>query len=122
MSKHTPGPWRFSGDSVWSGNGHIASTWSPRVVSEDREDGESWLDMRNRTQPERDAIKLEKQDNTRLIAAAPELLDALSSAISQMDMAGDCIEAGRYDEALLHVRSLMAGRRAAIAKAAGERE
>lgn len=45
-----------------------------------------------------------------------KLADALSSAVIQMDMAGDCIEAGRYDEALLHVRSMMRSRREALAE------
>jgi hypothetical protein len=45
-----------------------------------------------------------------------KLANALSSAVIQMDMAGDCIEAGRYDEALLHVRSMMRSRRKALAE------
>jgi len=42
------------------------------------------------------------------------LREALQQAVSQMDMAGDCIEAGRLDEALLHVRSLRASKLAAL--------
>lgn len=60
------------------------------------------------------------EPNARLIAAAPDLLEALSDADKQMETAGDCIEAGRYDEALLHVRSMARVRRTAIAKARGE--
>src|SRR5574337_2190473 len=39
------------------------------------------------------------QDNVNLIAAAPILLQELRGANTQMEMAAECIEAGRYDEA-----------------------
>ena len=58
--------------------------------------------------------------NARLIAAAPELLEALMGAVAQMSLAADCIENGRFDEALLHIRSLSREKHAAIAKATGE--
>ncbi|HXE06650.1 MAG TPA: hypothetical protein VN612_02055 [Acidobacteriaceae bacterium] len=57
-----------------------------------------------------------------LIAAAPVLLEELQNATVQMDMAAECIEAGRYDEALLHVRSMKRKRTAIIAAATGETE
>lgn len=56
----------------------------------------------------------------RLIAAAPILLQELRGANTQMEIAAECIEAGRYDEALLHVCSMSRKRRAAIAAATGE--
>lgn len=56
----------------------------------------------------------------RLIAASPELLIELRQAVIQMEMAAECIQNGRYDEALLHASSLMSSKRAAIAKATGE--
>ena len=46
-----------------------------------------------------------------------KLVGALEGKLNQMDMAGDAIEAGRYDEALLHVRSLHAEARAALSEA-----
>lgn len=58
--------------------------------------------------------------NARLIAAAPVLLEELQNATVQMDMAAECIEAGRYDEALLHALSMRRKRTAAIAAATGE--
>lgn len=48
---------------------------------------------------------------------AQELVAALVQANAQMELAGDAIEAGRYDEALLYVRSLSRQRSAAIAAA-----
>ncbi len=55
-----------------------------------------------------------------LIAAAPDILIELRQAVIQMEMAAECIQNGRYDEALLHASSLMHSKRAAIAKATGE--
>ena len=46
-----------------------------------------------------------------------ELLDALKGAVAQMNFAAECVERGRHDEAILHLRSLTRGRSEAIAKA-----
>lgn len=58
--------------------------------------------------------------NTDLAAAAPELLEALEAANTQMRIAYECVEAGRYDEALLHLGSMPRQRAEALAKARGE--
>lgn len=94
-AQHTPGPW-FLGD--W---GHIRSVCG-RICT---------------VAPKEGAANVA---NARLIAAAPLLLQELRGASTQMEMAAECIEAGRYDEALLHVRSMSRLRRAAIAEATGE--
>jgi hypothetical protein len=39
----------------------ICSVWPDRSVSQERQDGESWLEMRNRTDPERLAIERETE-------------------------------------------------------------
>ena len=76
---YTKEKWIFieSNLSVVANGNNIAFTGLPRKVSEIRNDGESWLDMRNRTEPERKAIDEERKANAKLIAAAPELLEAL---------------------------------------------
>lgn len=81
-AKHTPGPWMVTGHGAGKGmishqTGNVAFTAFPRDVVEDCEDGESWIDMRERTQPERDRIHAEKMANAHLIAAAPEMLAAM---------------------------------------------
>lgn len=109
MSGHTPGPWTVfvdervedgltyvTGYNIESANGEIVGI----------EGIESWKDG--------------AEANARLIAAAPILLQELRGANTQMEMAAECIDAGRYDEALLHVRSMSRSRRAAIAAATGE--
>ena len=76
MSKHTKGPWRFSKNLSWSendrgwnvfqlGGGHIA-TVSPRIADDSGNASEEGL------------------ANAHLIAAAPELLDALAGLVSCM--------------------------------------
>lgn len=60
------------------------------------------------------------EEAAHLIAAAPELVIELRQAIIQMEMAAECIEKGRYDEALLHVSSLMRSKKEVLSKATGE--
>lgn len=106
MSKHTPAPWivRF------------------------RADGSSYISMGDPSNGPHKAADLfltadggdSDLADARLIAAAPELLIELRQAVIQMEMAAECIQEGRYDEALLHASSLMRSKRAAIAKATGE--
>lgn len=50
----------------------------------------------------------------RLRSVAFDWDHALIGAITQLRMAGDCIESGRNDEALLHTRSLPREKREAI--------
>ena len=113
---HTPGPWIRKGPdqghiAYGDGTRFVAFTAIPRLASEDRNDGESWLDMRERTAPERAAIAAEQVANARLIAAAPELLAALRNLTQAIDAAslGDPVHRiGNYAVAV-----------AAIAKATG---
>ena len=88
-TKHTPGPWRAlesksSQHQVWKGDDHIASAWGTDVPGD------------------------EQLANARLIAAAPELLDALKRIVSVASVE----LTGRRDDVLEQAR-------AAIAKATG---
>jgi hypothetical protein len=79
---HTPGPWAVSKrptakDGVEHADGFVAFVAIPRTVSDERLDGESWLDMRQRTEGARAAAAVEQEANARLIATAPELLAEL---------------------------------------------
>jgi hypothetical protein len=58
--------------------------------------------------------------NARLIAAAPDMKDALRSARTAMEAAYDCVVKGRYDEALLHLGDGGARITKALANAAVE--
>ena len=116
MSKHTPGPWSVSektgarGAVQYSG-GHVAFTCAPRDASDERLPGESWLDMRDRTQDGRLEIVREQDANARLIAAAPELLDALEALCNRIELETE-VPASEWP-------SLQAAR-AAISNATGE--
>lgn len=90
--KHTPGPWHVSKDQGYVGAiahacGFIALPLLPRDVDETRYRRESWLSMRERTEPDREKIKNEKLANARLIAASPDLLELVRHALKeQMDL------------------------------------
>lgn len=108
MSKHTYTEWLREENTVYALNLEGSNRFVAQVQG-------GWAtEGRLRT----DESELEA--NARLIAAAPELLIELRQAVIQMEMAADCIQNGRYDEALLHASSLMRSKRAAIAKATGE--
>lgn len=81
---HTPGPWFIpstmgSYGGVVHASGYVCFTAIPRNVDEARQPGESWIDMRARTQQDRDAIAVEESTNARLIASAPALLAELTA-------------------------------------------
>ena len=112
--KHTPGPWSVSSNrgsvgAIACDTGFVAfPTCDPRQIDETRNAGESWLEMRERTDVERDALKAEASANARLIAAAPELLEALKAICDEQDANEGYATPATYDAA-----------RAAIAKAIG---
>jgi hypothetical protein len=97
---HTPGPWIIDKEERWvihEPEGKSGTLVVPEIYLDDDE-----------------AIA-----NARLIAAAPDLLEALEATNAQMRIAYECVEAGRYDEALLHLGSMPRQRTEAIAKARG---
>ena len=76
---YTKEKWIFieSNLSVVANGNNIAFTVIPRHISEIRNEGESWLDMRHRTEPERKLVDEEQKANAKLISAAPEMFEAL---------------------------------------------
>jgi len=107
MSGHTPGPWRAHRSEYDKPDEHSGWIRGP--------DGEDVCCYAGCGSHDAD---WNPPDFT-LALAAPDLLAALKQANTQMDMAAECIEAGRYDEALLHVRSMIRQRLEVIAKAEG---
>lgn len=131
--KHTPGPWDVATAPGSSGGiAHefrfIAFTAIPGEINQDRLYGESWLDMRERTEPQRKAIKAEEVANARLIAAAPELLEAcqLGHQDSTGLPAGDLLAAANvlrnegHAELAASLGAKHAAECATIAKATGQ--
>jgi len=89
MSKHTPGPWSHNGEIVFAGKftydavkGH--ESWVNHVNIAVIDDGENWL------------------ANAKLIAAAPELLEALKFVVGELDILHD---AGALNENRIHVET-----------------
>ena len=100
MSKHTPGPWRVQGKIVVSSTNRVVSDPDPGFAG---------------------PVRQERPYNARLIAAAPELLEALRGCADMLREAGKDFavnnpRAARPNLAEIHERVA----RAAIAKATGE--
>ena len=87
----TPGPWGLLTDTGINSphsSGLLFSAWSPRVIDDTKEDGESWLAMRTRTDPARYAMRSETHSNARRIARIPQMEAALLAAVEL----ADCVE------------------------------
>lgn len=123
--KHTPAPWKISTESggrhgIKDGMGnYVGFTSLPYKIDMSQNDGESWLEMMTRMEPEicwRDEVQ---EANTRLIAAAPDMLEALEEVMRPY---------GIYDSAVSKSHKLLADElmatgdkiKAAIAKATGK--
>jgi hypothetical protein len=94
--KGTKGKWAVDNQSgmVVCNHQAIASAW---LMSTDdleiRLDGESWLDMRNRTLKEREVLtKLVPKANSLLISKAPEMLEMLVNIIESELLSGSTTE------------------------------
>lgn len=99
-SKHTPGPWEYAENS--------ANNFDVFGAGDTVEVAVVWgLD---------DPLKAEREANARLIAAAPELLEALEDSLDLFGVFLDHSDKGNTD---MH-RALGVKIRAAIAKAKGE--
>lgn len=113
MSGHTPGPWRLNSDALVVGNGALQMSIAIAYDSSTAADGVSREEMKA---------------NARLIAAAPELLEALHEgrrAIGDHFAPNDCYATGPLtgdpirDLVQCPACSFIAMYDAAIAKAAG---
>lgn len=73
--KATPGPWKMSEqlgekNSIKHAAGFVCFTCAPSKASDERINGESWLDMRNRTKSQRASIEITQESNAAFIARA----------------------------------------------------
>lgn len=105
-AQHTPGPWTYQFN--------VNFDLHPRVMAK-REDGEMvCIASTIGTKTTRDKLSLEeKSTNAHLIAAAPDLLDALEDALAELSPLMMAYRAEHYDD-------ICGKARAAIAKAKGE--
>lgn len=95
MSRHTPAPWTIDNRAIYGTNGML----KPFIASVEDDHGDG-----------------ETAANARLIAAAPDLLDACRCALADLEglAEANCFSLG--DPAHLTIKEL----RAAIVKATGE--
>lgn len=79
-TKFTPGPWKANDTNIHAGNEHIVTAWGLEGrVSDERNEGESWLQMRERTDPSRKEAEMEGIANAHLIAATPDMYKWIES-------------------------------------------
>jgi len=99
MSKHTPGPWLRSGNTIYALMHH---SWNKGVET-----------FRNRfsayVQADKECGQQEEEANARLIAAAPELLESLQNIVRSAEI----------NQAAINT-FLLIDAREAISKATGE--
>lgn len=112
MSGHTPGPWSWSKDRFRGGySGLFGPADEPVVYPQCENDGDSGAAWFN---TDGDAGEETLTDaNAKLISAAPDLLEALSMAITRLREIEICSDISIPNE-------LREAARAAIAKATGE--
>jgi hypothetical protein len=108
---HTPGPWERNGGSVVDARGNIIAY---RLSRRHIELGDNWKEW--------GISPIEADMNSRLIAAAPDLLAALDRALSEMlDMNRDLLAIGKGRSADgAHPDCAIEIARAAVAQARGE--
>ena len=101
-AKHTPGPWQAETAATCGSDGNVRITeWFVR------RDGDSMAIANDITDPETEEIS---EANARLIAAAPDLLEACQQWISERDNPSPCLVMKQQAEKKI---------RAAISKAKG---
>lgn len=111
MSKHTPGPWKWNSDPDMGGfHVYMGAAISKRSGYESHQH----LEMDFSIYPEDGEQWEEAKANTRLIAAAPELLEALVLLEREM------VDSGNAGSADYGWKPAIEKTRAAIAKATGK--
>jgi hypothetical protein len=104
-TKHTPGPWKIAGED--------AEKQTFIYALNERGSNRFWFDIQpGWTDDKQRTSSAELSANALLIAAAPELLEALRAITDQLERIGDT----RYDKDGQYIDAA----RAAIAKATGE--
>jgi len=101
QAKHTPGPWEWDG-RVWQYDEQEEAPWLVQAP---------WHDIKSKAVLS-GSIRCNTEANARLIAAAPDLLDALRSMLVQFNF--NTITGIVHDESAVIVKA-----REAVAKATG---
>jgi len=126
MTTHTPGPWEVYqslkglhvGDSPMLTNTHTPGPWT-----HSEEQGGYMIQVERDAQPIARVAWFDQEANARLIAAAPELLEALGEAISTLETC-DVPEMANEGDTVFWLERQSAAiykARTAIAKARGEK-
>lgn len=100
--KHTPGPWKHDGEIIYSGNYTLNNGWTNHATIAKVEDRANW------------------EANARLIAAAPDLLDACKHLNAVCFDFAECNANGKTEFDTDVMIDAIETMRAAIAKAGGE--
>lgn len=84
-TKFTKGNWELRERGITCNSKLIITCWYTKKIDDEPLEGESWLDCRERTKEDRRIhYEVEPQANAKLVAAAPDMYEALLRLIEEM--------------------------------------
>ena len=85
-TKFTKGNWESHERSIRCNGRLIITCWNTKEIYPEKLEGESWLDWRERTKEDREIYyRIEPKANAKLIAAAPDMYNALSKLAEEVE-------------------------------------
>ncbi len=121
-TKFTKGEWSVVIDNgnakVYCPHGFLTSA-NVIKIDDSRLDGESWIEMRDRTSIARERAKVESNANMHLISAAPEMYEMIQSDIASLEFQLEQLGHG-FEHLSVELSGELTKKKQLLAKARGE--